>query len=127
MQYFGSGICSHSLTILSANFFEIGPFTNSTSDCLGDERNKTPNLSPSNLGVAAAAISIAQHFIPKWSVKSDFLPAQLKNRPASTLRNCLIRVALSASSVTPPTISTNARLLNAAKFSPGSAIISPQM
>ena len=45
MHHFGSGICSHSLTMGSADFLLTGPLTSRTSHCRGLDLKKTPNLS----------------------------------------------------------------------------------
>ena len=127
MHHFGSGICSQRRTSGSANFLLTGPFTNKTSHWRGLDLKKTPNRSASNRLAPAAAISSAQHFIPRWRGKSDFLWPQLKSLPAKTPITSLILDAFRASSVTWPTVSTRILLLKTAKFWLSSAIGSPQM
>ena len=111
MHHFGSGICSHSLTMGSANFLLMGPLTSRTSHCLGLDLKNTPKRSASNRLAPAAAISRAQHLIPRWRGNRDFLWLQLNTRPTRTPITSLIRLALRASSVMSPTVSTSILLL----------------
>ena len=111
MHHFGSGICSHSLTMGSANFLLTGPLTSRTSHCRGLDLKKTPKRSASNRLAPAAAISKAQHLMPRWSGKRDLRWPQLNILPASTPMISFMRLAFSASSVTSPTTSTSILLL----------------
>ena len=79
---------------------------------LGLDLKKTPNRSASNLLAPAAAISNAQHLIPRWRGKSDFRWLQLKTLPTNTPITSLILLAFKASSVMSPTVSTSSLLLN---------------
>jgi hypothetical protein len=77
MQYFGSGICSHTRMIEGIILSTHVPATTMTSAWRGEAGNgMTPNRIRSCRGISDAAISIAQHASPNWSIQSEYLRPQ---------------------------------------------------
>jgi hypothetical protein len=88
IHHFGSGIWSHIFLTTQAILYVTVPATIIKSDCLGENlKTSEPNLDTSNLELAKAIISIAQHEIPIGIGHKAFLRDQFMTSCILVVKN----------------------------------------